>query len=56
MNCIDCEYFKIIQHPLPDHYDAGLAECRKYNLIVDFFTKSKLKRLTCEDRPKKDGE
>ena len=56
MNCIDCEYFKIIQHPLPDHYDAGLAECRKYNLIVDFFTKSKLKRLTCEDRPKKGGE
>jgi len=51
MKCVDCEYFHIRQEPLPHHYDTGLAECRKYNLVTDFYNHGKFERLTCEDRP-----
>lgn len=47
MKCIDCEYFHIRQEPLNNHYDTGLAECRKHNLVVDFYNHRKLNQLTC---------
>ena len=47
--CKNCKHFRIRQEPLPDHYDAGLAECRKYGLVVDFFNHGKLNRLECID-------
>lgn len=55
MKCKDCEHFHIRQEPLPNHHDAGLAECKKYNLVTEFYNHGKLNRLTCDDRPK-DGE
>lgn len=56
MKCKDCEHFHIRQEPLSDHFDTGLAECRKYHLVVDFYNHRKLNRLTCDDRPKDGGE
>ena len=50
--CKDCEHFKIRQQPIKG-FDWGLAECTKYNLVVDFADKRKFKWLSCEDRPKK---
>ena len=50
MCCIECEYFKILYPPM-GKYDNGRAECKKYDLVVDFFSKQKLNKLTCvEDR------
>lgn len=48
--CIDCEHFHIRQEPLPKHYDTGLAECRKYKLVVDFYNHGKLNKLTCVEK------
>ena len=53
MYCKDCNYFKIIQEPLPDHYDAGIAVCKKYNLETPFYHKGKFKRLECIDEDDK---
>ena len=36
-------------------FDWGLAECTKYDLVVDFADKRKFNWLSCDDRPK-DGE
>lgn len=47
MKCISCEYFHIRQRPLPDHLDSGLAECLRYNLVIDFSNYAHLKRLEC---------
>lgn len=44
--CIDCKHFKILYPPM-GKYDNGQAKCEKHNLIVDYFSKQKLKRLTC---------
>ena len=52
--CKDCKDFHIRQKPLKvgrDCYDCGLAECKRYDLVVDFTSTQKLNRLTCvEDR------
>ncbi len=50
--CIDCEHFHIRQEPLPNNYDSGLAECKLYGYVADFFNHRKLNRLTCDDIPK----
>lgn len=49
--CKDCEHFKIRQQPIKG-FDWGMAECTKYDLVVDFADKRKFKWLSCEDRPK----
>lgn len=49
--CKDCEHFKIMQQPIKG-FDWGMAECTKYNLVVDFADRRKFKWLSCEDRPK----
>lgn len=46
-HCKDCEYFRIVQEPLPDHMDTGMARCEKHDLVTDFYNHGKLKRLTC---------
>ena len=52
--CKNCKDFHIRQKPLKlgrDCYDCGLAECKRYDLVVDFTITQKLNRLTCvEDR------
>ena len=52
--CKNCKDFHIRQKPLKlgrDCYDCGLAECKRYDLVVDFTSTQKLNRLTCvEDR------
>jgi len=48
--CKDCEYFHIVMLPLRSGgaiWDLGQAECKKYNLVVDFANKAKLNKLTC---------
>lgn len=50
--CKDCEHFHIRQGLLPDHYDTGLAECRKYGLVVDFYNMRKFNTLTCAQEEK----
>ena len=45
-HCKDCEYFKVICQPM-GHYEAGQAECKKHNMIVDFLSTQKLNRLIC---------
>lgn len=47
MKCIECEFFHIRQEPLPNHMDTGLAECRKHNLVTDFYNHGKLNKLEC---------
>lgn len=45
--CKNCDHFHILFEPLPYHYDAGLAECKKHNLVVDFYNHRKLNKLKC---------
>ena len=45
--CKDCEHFHIIQQPIRPHYDTGLAECRKHNMVVDFYDMRKFEKLSC---------
>ena len=50
MKCKDCEHFHVRQEPLRTPgklWDLGLAECQKYNLVVDFADHSKLDKLEC---------
>lgn len=44
--CKDCSYFRITQHPIKG-WDFGLAECRKYNMVVDFADMRKINKLEC---------
>lgn len=46
MKCTECEYFKVLFPPM-GKYDSGQAKCSKYGLVVDFFGKQKLNKLTC---------
>ena len=46
MNCIECEHFKILYPPM-GHYDSGMAKCEKHDLIVEYISKQKLKKLIC---------
>lgn len=47
--CKECEHFKVICQPM-EHYEPGQAECKKHNLIVDFFNERKLNRLSCVEK------
>ena len=29
------------------NYDSGMAKCKKHDLVVDYFSKQKLNKLTC---------
>ena len=55
MNCIECEYFKILYPPM-GHYDSGMAKCEKHDLIVDYISKQKLKKLTCVEEVEEQHE
>lgn len=46
--CMNCEHFKILYPPM-EHYDSGMAKCNKHDLVVDYFSKQKLNKLTCID-------
>lgn len=46
MKCIQYEHFKILYPPM-GKYDNGRAKCKKHDLVVDFFSKQKLNKLTC---------
>lgn len=52
--CYSCEYFHIRYEPLRSPgivWDTGLAECRKHDMVVDFYNHGKLRRLECvEDK------
>ena len=55
MKCRNCEHFHVRYQPLKvggECYDSGMAECKKYDLVVDFTSTRKLNRLECVD----DGE
>ena len=50
MLCKDCEYFCIDYEPQRiggECLDWGRASCKKYNLVTDFRTHSKFKKLSC---------
>lgn len=50
MKCKDCEYFHIRQEPLRTPgtlWDLGLAECQKYDLVIDFADHGKLDKMEC---------
>ena len=52
MTCDKCQHFKILYEPLRtkgDLWDLGRAKCEKHNLITDFATHGKFKRLECPD-------
>ena len=44
--CKDCEHFKIRYMPIKG-FDAGLAECTKHDLVVDFLNMRKFSWLSC---------
>lgn len=46
MKCIECEHFQIVCQPM-GKYDAGMAKCKKHDLVVDFMSKQKLNKLVC---------
>ncbi len=49
--CYDCEHFKVLCEPVKvvglGYKEAGTAICKKHDLVVDFITYGKLKKLTC---------
>jgi hypothetical protein len=53
MKCLDCVHFRIRQEPIRSGggipLDFGMAECDKYNLVVDFASHRKLNKLECVD-------
>ena len=59
MLCRDCEHFHIQNEPLGKGtymVDLGRAVCKKYNLTVEFRDHRKFSWLSCDDRPREDGE
>lgn len=44
--CSECKHFEI-QYPPMGNYDSGMAKCKKHDLVVDYFSKQKLNKLTC---------
>lgn len=46
MKCTECEHFRVICQPV-EKYEAGMAECKKHDLVVDFLSKQKLNNLVC---------
>lgn len=52
MKCVDCSYFLIAYEPIKadgGYWDFGRAECKKYDLVTDFYSRSKLNKLECVD-------
>jgi len=50
--CIECEHFKIQNEPLKSGgaiWDEGRAACTKYNLVCEFLSHAKLKKLVCTE-------
>lgn len=47
--CRNCPYFRIRQRPIKG-WDLGLAECQKYNLVVDFASMRKISTLECIEK------
>ena len=54
--CKNCEYFHIRQQPTRPHWDTGLAECKKYNIVVDFYDMKKFNNLSCVEGGRRDGK
>lgn len=55
MMCKDCPHFKIDYEPIRG-FEFGRASCSKHNLVVDFMSRRKLKRLTCIEEMRRKGE
>ena len=56
VRCTECPHFRIAQRPIHsngDIVDTGLARCKKYDLVVDFFSERKLNKLVCVDEMEK---
>lgn len=52
MKCVECPYFKIAYEPIKadeGYWDFGRAECKKHDLVTDFYSHSKLHKLECMD-------
>lgn len=50
IKCTECEHFEILYPPI-EHYDSGMAKCKKHNLTVDWISRRTLNRLVCvEDK------
>lgn len=47
MRCINCDCLKIIFEPDPPLI-CGYVRCEKFNIIIPFMDKRKLKRMTCD--------
>lgn len=54
MKCHECPHFHIRQRPV-GYWDLGLAECRKYNRVIDFVSMRKVNSLECVKEEKKHG-
>ena len=58
--CIECPYFRIVQDPIRAHgggyWDLGRARCYKLELVVDFMTRGKLKKLECVETENAENE
>lgn len=44
--CMECPYFHIAYPPVKG-VDFGKAECRKHDLVTEWVTRHKLKKLVC---------
>lgn len=53
MTCDECSYFQIIYEPLRSggvFWDMGCAICKKHDMICDFASHRKFRKLdTCDD-------
>lgn len=52
MKCVECPYFKIAYEPIKadrGYWDLGRTECKKHDLVTDFYSHRKLNTLKCVD-------
>lgn len=57
MLCKDCEHFRIRYEPLKvgkDIWDFGMAQCDKYQMVVEFASRRKINKLKCIDDEKEE--
>ena len=54
VKCKDCPHFHIRQMPIKG-WDLGMAECRKYNMVVDFASMRKVNTLECVEDKREDN-
>lgn len=55
MSCDKCKHFKVLYEPIRTEgvlWDMGRAICEKHDLICDFSTHGKFKKLKCPDDKK----